>query len=87
MSHNQQEDPKSDGKAFDDFFDSIGNKAENVTASKAKTDPVATNGAQVAEEDEKVVDEIESLCMNCRENASNLLDRSPHELIYRTGHD
>jgi zinc finger protein len=76
MSNTHEEGSKPDGKAFDDFFDSIGNKAENVAASNGETNPVGTDGAQVAEEDEKVVDEIESLCMNCRENASTLMDRS-----------
>lgn len=60
------ENPKPDGKAFDDFFDSIGSKAEQVDSSKV-TD--ATKAAPVEEEEEqKVVDEIESLCMNCHAN-------------------
>lgn len=60
------ENPKPDGKAFDDFFDSIGSKAEQVNSSKA-TD--ATKATPVEEEEEqKVVDEIESLCMNCHAN-------------------
>jgi zinc finger protein len=79
MATNSQEDPKPDGAAFDDFFDSIGKKAENLTIDEqnGKKDP-ATNGtapldiaAKDAEEDEnepKIVDEIESLCMNCHEN-------------------
>jgi zinc finger protein len=79
MATNSQEDPKPDGAAFDDFFDSIGKKAEHLTIDErnGKKDP-ATNGtapldtaAKDAEEDEnepKIVDEIESLCMNCHEN-------------------
>jgi zinc finger protein len=78
MSNTHEEDPKPDGKVFDDFFDSIGNKAENVAASNGEKEAIATNGARLPEEEQKVVDEIESLCMNCRENASDLMDHSFH---------
>lgn len=61
--------PKPDGKAFDDFFDSIGSKAEQVNSSKATDATVATPVEE--EEEQKVVDEIESLCMNCHANVSN----------------
>lgn len=45
-----------------DLFNTIGEKAEKVA-------PVAApNGT--TEDDEKVVEEIESLCMNCEENVS-----------------
>ncbi|KFY06743.1 hypothetical protein V492_07791 [Pseudogymnoascus sp. VKM F-4246] len=70
--------PKPDGKAFDDFFDSIGSKAEQVNSSKAA--PEATEATPVEEEEEqKVVDEIESLCMNCHANGITrlLLTRIP----------
>ncbi|EPE25704.1 hypothetical protein GLAREA_01616 [Glarea lozoyensis ATCC 20868] len=79
MSNTHEEDTKPDGKAFDDFFDSIGNKAENVAASKADANEVAPTTTQVPEEEQKVVDEIESLCMNCRENGITrmLLTRIP----------
>jgi zinc finger protein len=61
--------PKPDGKAFDDFFDSLGNKVDQVGGAKS-TGP-AENAAPTPEEgDERVVDEIESLCMNCHENVS-----------------
>jgi zinc finger protein len=74
-----RDDPKSDGAAFDDFFDSIGKKAEHLTINEQnekQESPAATNGTEPAssskdkpeEEDQRVVDEIESLCMNCREN-------------------
>ena len=46
---NSNEDPQPDGKAFDDFFDSIGNKAENVAATNGDADQVATVGAKVPE--------------------------------------
>ena len=70
MSSNHAEDPKPDGKAFDDFFDSIGNKAQNLTTNGTDEKPTANGDGTVAEpeEEQKVVDEIESLCMNCREN-------------------
>ncbi len=47
-----------------ELFDTIGHKAEQVAPN--------TNGANGGqpEEDERVVEEIESLCMNCHENVS-----------------
>ena len=51
-------EPKVDGKAFDDFFDSIGNRAQKVEEKKDEEE----------EDDQRVVDEIESLCMNCHAN-------------------
>jgi hypothetical protein len=76
MATNSQDDPKPDGAAFDDFFDSIGKKAENLnlidqTGKKdfATQDSVSKTLESTTEDDEpKVVDEIESLCMNCRES-------------------
>jgi zinc finger protein len=67
MTNPSEEDFKPDGAAFDDYFESLGKKAEHLTINEQN---VATNGApaQPAEEDQKVVDEIESLCMNCHEN-------------------
>lgn len=71
---------KPDGAAFDDFFDSIGNKAEHLSSTNAKPaadSPATANGTNVTtvtsateeEDDEpRIVDEIESLCMNCHEN-------------------
>lgn len=70
---NSHEDTKPDGAAFDDFFESLGKKAEHLTVNDDKQEsPAATIGAvskeALDENDQKVVDEIESLCMNCREN-------------------
>ncbi|KAG9239189.1 ZPR1 zinc-finger domain-containing protein [Amylocarpus encephaloides] len=84
MADHPQEDPKPDGAAFDRFFDSIGNKAENLTPNRnndipsSESNPSAVE-AKVPEEEQKVVDEIESLCMNCRENGITrlLLTRIP----------
>jgi hypothetical protein len=68
-------DPKRDGAAFDEFFESIGKKAEKLTINdQSKKSPYANGEApeqpDQGEEDQKVVEEIESLCMNCHENVS-----------------
>lgn len=75
---NPAEEPKPDGAAFDDFFESLGKKAENLTINEqngSKEESSATNGTVATkpeeEEDQKVVDEIESLCMNCRETVGD----------------
>lgn len=53
-----------------ELFDTIGQKAEKL-ASPPATDGV--DGAPENEEgDQKIVEEIESLCMNCHENVSYL---------------
>lgn len=74
MASNSQ-DPKPDGAAFDDFFESLGKKAENLTIDERNGQKgPATNGITPSaeeggdENEPKVVDEIESLCMNCHEN-------------------
>ena len=59
---NTAQDPKPDGAAFDDYFESLQKKADTLTTE---------SGANAANEDDdepRVVDEIESLCMNCHEN-------------------
>jgi zinc finger protein len=76
MTTKSQNGSKPDGAAFDDFFDSIGMKAENlnITDQTVKKDSATQDSESktlesTTEDDEpKVVDEIESLCMNCREN-------------------
>ena len=67
------QDPKPDGAAFDDYFESLGKKAEHLTINEdgKQESPVAPNGTvtkPAEEDDQKVIDEIESLCMNCHEN-------------------
>ena len=69
MSTNAQE-PKADGAAFDDFFESIGKKAETLTTDSKNGEPQAESAAESASDEPQLVDEIESLCMNCRENVS-----------------
>ncbi len=67
MAPANQEDLKPDGAAFDDFFESLGKKAENLTTQEATTNGAAP--VQSNDDDEpKIVDEIDSLCMNCHEN-------------------
>src|SRR5450432_3999011 len=75
---------KPDGAAFDDFFESLGKKAEHLSlndaAPKAQVSSSAHESVGALPDDfavviddtdeQKVVDEIESLCMNCHENVS-----------------
>jgi len=70
MANPNLERDKPDGAAFDDYFDSIGKKAENLSLRDHKPATNATvTTLPTAEVDEpKVVDEIESLCMNCHDN-------------------
>lgn len=57
------------------LFDTIGQKAETLTSVSA---PNGADGVEaVEEENQKIVEEIESLCMNCHENVSALLVRQP----------
>lgn len=73
-------DENTDGSAFDNFFESLGEKTEhlmhkdlaveskpsiNINNSKEPTtQTISTDTGN----DQRVVDEIESLCMNCHEN-------------------
>lgn len=53
--------PLSGGSLAKDLFEDMGRKVEDM----------GSNGATTEEEaDQRVVDEIESLCMNCHENVS-----------------
>jgi hypothetical protein len=76
MANPPQKEPKQDGALFDDFFESLGKKAENlnITEQNDKTatqsDAAESKDAPEEEVEQKVVDEIESLCMNCHENVS-----------------
>jgi zinc finger protein len=79
MSDTDKTTEKPDGAAFDDFFESLGKKAEDLSSQQQP----ATNGepAQPGEEEQRVVDEVESLCMNCHENVAGLLHLSPFLFI------
>lgn len=55
-----------------EMFDTIGQKAEQLAPVPVSN---GENGTQAGEDDDqRVVDEIESLCMNCHENVSCLHD-------------
>ena len=43
-----------------EFFETIGSKVQNLAP--------AQDGAEDAEDDQRAVEEIESLCMNCGKN-------------------
>ena len=74
MSQHNPEKP-ADGAAFDRFFESLGKKAEHLTTVPASSSGgVETIGNSMVEDEQKVVDEIESLCMNCQKNVSNSLN-------------
>jgi zinc finger protein len=73
MSDNNK-DLKPDGAAFGNF-ESLGKKAEQITGNDSSAAIVNSTSSKTYEpattEDDdsrKVVDEIESLCMNCHEN-------------------
>lgn len=76
MTNPTGDSPNPDGAAFDDFFESLGKKAEQLTINGQNGNPeslAATSGTVTDtpdEDDQKVVDEIESLCMNCHANVS-----------------
>jgi len=78
MADNNPEDTKPIGALFDDYFESLGKKAQTLS-TPAANGTNGTNGAVEPEEDGKVVDEIESLCMNCHKNGITklLLTRIP----------
>lgn len=65
---NTTQDPKPDGAAFDDYFESLQKKADTLTTDASKASESGANGAADDDEEQRVVDEIESLCMNCHEN-------------------
>lgn len=78
MAESNHNETKPDGAVFDDYFESLGKKAENLSSNDQKIS-VETNGTLQPDEEQKVVDEIESLCMNCHENVSYcilLLDKN-----------
>lgn len=58
-----------------ELFNPIGDKVEKV----------APAAAQESEDDERVVEEIESLCMNCEENVSLPLEPTASRRIEECG--
>lgn len=67
-----EEDPKASSTTANEFFESIGNQADQLA-------PATDGEAQTDDDDRRVVEEIESLCMNCHENGTTrlLLTRIP----------
>jgi zinc finger protein len=63
-----------------EVFESIGHKVENLGPA-VNGDGAA--GAADAVDDQKAVEEIESLCMNCHENVSCLVS---NHLVFSTRH-
>lgn len=61
-----------------EFFESIGNKVEGVSAT--------TNGATAEDDQYRPVEEIESLCMNCGENVSFPPLKDFVEMLYTNKH-
>lgn len=74
-----KDESKAGGAAFDDYFESLGKKAESLSISKPEGDKAGVNAddskdaANDDDDDARVVDEIESLCMNCQANVSRTL--------------
>jgi zinc finger protein len=68
------ENSKPSGASSTDFFEPIGQKAEQVAPSTANG--VATENDVGGADDQKVVEEIESLCMNCGQNVCHFLSHS-----------
>jgi hypothetical protein len=68
---NSNMDRKPDG-TYSGGFESLRKKVDHVTGINDVNSLAAGNCdiATTDSEDEKVVDEIESLCMNCHENVS-----------------
>jgi len=80
-----KKDNRPDGTAFDSFFENLGKKAEQLTLNDKASEPTESSATGNGEEStidatsatddadgQKVVDEIESLCMNCHENVNYL---------------
>lgn len=78
MSSPSHEDPIPDSAAFDDFFESIGKKTQNLAINDQVTPSDGSLPKLDQEENQKVVDEIESLCMNCHENVTRLDSKLPN---------
>jgi len=63
-------------------FESLGQKAAELSINDNNQTalPTLDDG-----EDQKVVDEIESLCMNCHENVAVLVSKPQTFYLYQTG--
>ncbi|KAI9803365.1 MAG: nucleolar zinc-finger protein [Piccolia ochrophora] len=76
---------QSESRNGDDLFESVGRKVENLAIGNNGQSQGTDNGPDDTLADQTLVDEIESLCMHCRENGTTrlLLTRIPffHEII------
>ncbi|KAI9703831.1 MAG: nucleolar zinc-finger protein [Candelina mexicana] len=77
--HPQSESPLNSGTAHMDSFEDIGKKVEKISISQMDFDrregtpsPPGNNDA-IDEDQQQIVDEIESLCMNCHGNGTTRL--------------
>ncbi len=59
--------------APDNLFPSIGTLAEQTDSSADQADLNDTTHATPKDDDDRVVQEVESLCMNCEEQVSTRL--------------
>ena len=59
--------------APDNLFPSIGTLAQQADSSSDPVNLGDTTDAPSNDEDDRVVEEVESLCMNCEEQVSNNL--------------
>lgn len=86
MTDTKPTESKADGKAFDDFFDSIGKQADQI--SKTTDAPITQDGdapeTSLTDDEQRVVDEIESLCMNCHANVRQFLLQLPQGIIEKS---
>jgi zinc finger protein len=64
--------------ASENLFPSIGTLAQRADSSADQADLNDTTNAPPKDDDDRVVQEIESLCMNCEEQVST--DTLPHLL-------
>ena len=64
--------------APENLFPSIGTLAQQADSSADQADLNDTTGAPPKDDDDRVVQEIESLCMNCEEQVST--NPLPHSL-------
>lgn len=70
MAENTEADVIAGGVAFDDYFESIGKKAAGLSLEEQNGQPKADVADTEDADEQKIVDEIESLCMNCHANVS-----------------
>ena len=83
MSANGADDQATKTLNSTEFFESIGQKASQLSGTGGDA---AAEGQQNGDDEPKVVEQIESLCMNCHENVSTGLPLSRSALLLSLGH-